>query len=58
MNAISQNRVLTANVVWDTDRANLIVSQIHNFLAPNTNNVVMRFGHWVITNTLMNRSQT
>jgi hypothetical protein len=58
VNAISQNLVLTTNVGWYMDRANLIVSQIHNFLALNTNDVVVRFGHCVVPNAFVNGCQT
>ncbi len=57
MNAVSQNLIFTTNVRRDMDRADLIVSQIHNFLAPNTNNVVVGFGHDVVSNAFMDWRQ-
>ena len=58
VNAVSQDLILTTNVVWDMDWANLFVSQIYDFLTPNTNNVVVRFGQYVIPNAFVNGCQT
>ncbi len=58
MNAVSENLILTTNVRRDADCAYLIVTQIHDLLALNANDVVVGLGHYVVTNAFVNGRQT
>jgi hypothetical protein len=58
VNAVPQDPVLPPDVRGEMDGTDLIIDQVHNVLAPDTNNMMMGLGLYVVTDSLMDRSQT